>query len=76
MKAIQTKYLPPTANKGARIKAWAEGVGSLVVPYPHEFDGAYAHRVVAEAFRDRLRWAGRLAGGSLPGGGYAFVFVD
>ena len=76
MQAIVTKYLGPTDHRGSRIKARTEGGDSLTVDYRHDLPtGEPVHRVAAEALRDKLGWAGDLAGGSIPGG-YAFVFVS
>ena len=88
MKAIQTKYLPCTDHKGSRIKATAEGVRSLTISYPHELDSRGAHEKAAQALADRqakdtdLRgrayngWQLPLAGGSLPNGDMAWVFIE
>ncbi len=74
MQAIVTKYLGPTEYRGSRIRAAAEA-GSLTIDYPSEARaGEDAHRVAAEALRDRLGWTGDLAAGYLPDGRYAFVF--
>lgn len=78
MKAIQTKFLGPTDIKGARIKAWAEGVGSVTISYPHECgEGEPAHRKAAEALCRKAGWrCDNLVAGGLPSGGYAFVPSD
>ena len=51
MKAIITKYYGPTNPMGARIKATAEGVPALWLPYPYELSGEACHRKAAEALR-------------------------
>jgi hypothetical protein len=76
MKAIQTRYYGPTNTRGARIKAWAEGVGSIFVPYPYgRNDGQDAHQYAAECFSDRVGWDNALVGGGLPNGDYAFCMI-
>ena len=85
MKAIQTRYLGPTNVRGSRIKAWAEGVGSLTIPYPHELSGEAVHRLAAargrrvqvwaEALCKRQGWPTAIVGGGLPNGDYAFCFL-
>lgn len=76
MQAIQTKYLPCTDRKGARIKATC-AAGSITIGYPHDCSGQACHRQAAEALVDKL-WHGdindKLLGGQLEDGTYAFVF--
>lgn len=81
MKAIVTKYLPATDRKESRIKATAEGVKSITIPYPHELSDEDAHRKAAEAICVRQGWpiqgTQKLVGGGLPDqSGYAFCFRD
>jgi hypothetical protein len=77
MQAIQTRSLPTTNTRGARIKAWAVS-GSITIPYPHELSGQACHRKAAEALVSKLGWNdthyGGLLGGQLESGDYAFVF--
>ena len=77
MQAIQTKFLPCTNARGARVKAWAEA-GSVTVSWNYALDIEENHKAAAEALRKKLGWThpnyGRLVGGALPAGGYAFVF--
>ena len=73
MKAIVTKYLPATNLHGARIKASAEGVASLVIPYPCDKETPFA--VAAVALCQRMNWRGHLIGGVLPDGREVFVFA-
>ncbi len=76
MKAITTKYLGPTNYRGSRIKATAEGVKALTLPYPHEFGpGVEAHAPAAIALCRRMGWHGKLIGGGTDKG-YVFVFSD
>ena len=76
MQAIQTKYLPCTDRKGARIKATC-AAGSITITYPHELSGQAVHRAAAEALVDKV-WKGKikdkLLGGSLKDGSSVFVF--
>jgi len=82
MKAIQTRYLPCTDHRGSRIKASAEGVKSLTIGYPHECDSYHAHKKAAQALADRQAkdtgycWKLPLAGGSLPNGDMAWIFIE
>lgn len=85
MQAIQTKYLPMTNSKPSRIKAWCEA-GQITISYPHELSGQAVHRKACDALRQKLGWVDRpdlphkpyaeMVGGSLPSGGYCFVFVN
>jgi hypothetical protein len=77
MKAIVTKYMSATAHYGSKIKATAEGVKPLTIPFPHEFSGEACHRLAAEALRDRQGWQGELVSGGLPDQtGWAFCFAN
>lgn len=77
MQAIQTRYLGPTNNRGARIKAWA-AAGAVTISYPYELSGQACHRAAAEALVKKLDWThpnyGSLLGGQLANGDYSFVF--
>jgi len=74
--AIHTKFLGPTDYRGARIKATCDA-GSLTIGYPYQANiGEDAHRIAAEALRDKLGWTGQLIPGYLPDGSYAFVFLS
>ena len=78
MQAIQTRYFGPGNVKGSRIKAWCVA-GSVTIDYPHEVGtGQPAHRLAAEALRDKLGWNtpryGRLLGACLPNGDHCFIF--
>jgi hypothetical protein len=75
MKAIQTRYYGPTNTRGSRIKAWAEGVGSVSIPYPHELSGEDVHRAAADKLAAKYGWKNKLVGGGLPNGDYAFCMV-
>lgn len=77
--AILTKYLAPTATKGARVKAWCAR-GSVTVNWDHGLDGEHNHINACEALRDKMEWRYRpmpCHGGALPdGSGYCFVQVE
>lgn len=80
MQAIQVKFLPPSNVRGARLKAKADA-GSVTISYPHEKgQGEDAFLEAANALRIKLGWTdpayGRLVGGQLPDGTWAFVFAD
>lgn len=65
------RYWPP--DQGPRgpldhLRYW-----TLTIPYPYEHNSEDAHRVAAEALRDRLGWTGALYAGALDTG-YAFTF--
>ena len=74
MQAIVTRFHGPTDTRGARITASVEG-HRLTIPYRHDLNAEDAHRVAAEALRDRLGWEGELHAGWTPTG-YVFVFVS
>lgn len=77
MQAIQTRYLGPTNNRGARIKAWAQA-GCITISYPYELSGQACHRAAAEALALKCEWDtpfyGKLLGGQLKNGDYVFVW--
>lgn len=74
-KAIITKYVGPTASKGARIKVTAEGVPTKFYPFDYDFqDGGQAK--AAEKFANERGWiikGVKLVGGALPDGSIAWV---
>jgi len=76
MKAIQTKYLPATNTKGARIKAWASGGNRVTIPYQHELSGADVHRAAARVLCDNMGWDMPFVTGCLPNGDYCHVFAE
>lgn len=73
MKAIQTRYLGPTDNKGARIKVEAEGCGSIQRPYDDALSLEENHQAAMMAFALNLGWNYDWVGGSLPNGDFAWV---
>ena len=75
MKAIVTKYLPATHRLSSRVKASAEGVRPLVMPYDH--DAKCPHAVAAVSLCVREGWPGDLISGGLPdGSGNVYVFAQ
>lgn len=50
--AITTKYLGPTNNRGARVKATAEA-GSIVVSWDHALDSFENHARAAHMFAEK-----------------------
>lgn len=74
MKAIRTKYLPPSNVRGARIKASDMDGNSVTISYPHEFSGEATHAEAALALCRKLGWSGTLLGGALAPGEYVFTF--
>ena len=77
MKAIVTKYIGPSNTRGSRIKARAEGVKPLTIPYPHELSGTAVHAAAALALCRRMGWAGTLVSGGMPDlSGEVFCFLD
>ena len=75
MKAIQTRYLPPTNTRTARIKAWAEGVKPLVVPYAYGLGTDLAHIDAAMRLCARMEWTYSLVSGGLPNGDHCHCLV-
>ena len=75
MKAILTKYLPATDRRPSRIKAYAEGVKPLVVPYDHGAKDPHAGAAVALCVR--MGWPSVLVSGGLPDqSGNCYVFAS
>jgi len=59
MIAIQTKFLPCTNTKGARIKAWVtDRTWSTTIPYPHELSNELVHFEAVKALieKHKLEW--------------------
>jgi hypothetical protein len=76
-RCIVTSYRPPNNSRGARFIATADHPnGRLVLPYPLDATNVEtAHRIVAEALRDLLGWAGQMVGGRMPDGRYAWLLT-
>lgn len=73
--AIQTRWIPPTNKKGARVSAQADG-GRVVVSWDHSLnvDGNHIH--AATTLANKLGWpTDIMVGGGLPkSNSYCFVF--
>jgi hypothetical protein len=90
MLTITTKFLPPTDNKGARIKAtvhsaiFTNGSGSRTVAYDHAFGDYENQRQGAKAaldiFNNKAREQSRVSFDDMSVGalsdGYAFVITS
>jgi hypothetical protein len=75
MQYIHTKYLPPTDNKGGRVKAKASSAsGSLTIAYDHFLDCEQAHAKAAMLLATKLDWRGKYAAGGNDTG-YVFAFI-
>jgi hypothetical protein len=79
MKAIETRYIPATDCRDARIKATAEGGLYVTMPYPQEYDTEAAHRIGAYALIEKMGWDKQSWFNGIVGGstkrGYAWVLV-
>lgn len=76
MKAILTKFLGPTNNRGARVKAWDMDGNSVTVSYRYRGGGGEGdHRAAAEALKEKMGWEGDLIAGGVKHG-WAFVFIE
>ena len=81
MKAIRVKWIGPTNTKGTRIKASADGWGSVTIPYQYEgsaLDGAWA-ACVALLEKTDPKWLPKpetMVSGQLPNGDTIFCFVE
>lgn len=73
MQAIQTRFVPASNRKGSRVSARADA-GRIIVEWDHALDVEGNHRAAADALAARLGWTGRLVGGGLPDGSFAWVF--
>jgi len=75
MKAITVKYIPQTATKPARLKAF-DNAGNQQT-YSRDtwmnLDGQELHQKAAESLRDLMNWKGELVGGGIKNG-YVFCF--
>lgn len=76
--AIITKFIPATNTRPHRIKAFCNA-GSLIISFPDQ-PVRVAHRIAAEALREKLGWDdpsyGQMIGGGMPVnvGDYVWVF--
>lgn len=82
MRAISTKWLPPTDTKPARIKAYTEGGNRLTLSWSEcDSEGrtqGQAHGYAARKLADKMGWSkpgvALLGGGTFDG--YVFVFEE
>lgn len=76
MQAITTKYLGPTNNRGARVKAKCQA-GSVTIAWDHSKDSDENHDAAAKALAVKLGWLGVWHGGALPDAtGYCYVLSN
>lgn len=76
--AIITKFLGPTAHRGARVKVYAQA-GSEVFQWNDSLNVEENHRRAAEYFAKRWGWLDTrtMVGGAMPdGNGYCFVLIQ
>ena len=75
MNAIITKYIPATNRNGSRIKASAEGVKSVFIPFNYDLNAEENHAAAADKLCAKYLWDNKLVSGGLPDQtGYAFCF--
>ncbi len=74
MIAIQVRYLGPTNYRGSRVKAMAEGVKSVTLPYNYAGDYLNSDKMAALQLCKNNKWPLNLVEGQLPNGDYVFVF--
>lgn len=74
-KAIETRYVGPTNQRGSRVIAQC-AAGSVSVPYDYALNEDQMHALAALALAKRLEWPGLWIGGaSRNGRGNVFVGV-
>ena len=76
MQGIVTKYHGPTDTRGARISATSAGGVRIYRPLDYAVDADANHREAARQLCVKLGWSGQMIGGTIPGGGMAWVFAD
>lgn len=75
MQAIQTKALPATNSRGARITAWC-AAKRIFLPRGDKAQGQDDdHRDAAVVLIKKLGWHGHWVQGCLPNGDFAFVWA-
>ena len=74
MKAITTRFLGPTATKGARITASDEDGNRVTIPYQNSPDTVDMHRHAAMVLCEKMGWGTAIIGGSIKNG-YVWVFL-
>lgn len=77
MIAIMTKYLPATAKRPARVKAYTCMGAHLTIAYDDSLNSVSAFAKAAVALARRMGWAysGNLISGGIKDG-YVFVFTN
>jgi hypothetical protein len=70
--AIQTKFHGPTNTRPARVSARADA-GRITLSWDRALGVHDNHKAAATALARRYGWPEDMAGGSLPGSGYAFI---
>lgn len=73
MKAITTRFFPSTNHRPARIIAQDQDRNTFTATYQYD-SHVWEHRQAALALCSKMRWEGKLIGGSLGNGKYAWVF--
>lgn len=76
MKAIQTKYLPCTNNRGSRVKAYAHGGCQVTISWDDALGIEENHDNAARALIAKYEWASVgivHSGGSVCGKGFVYV---
>jgi hypothetical protein len=79
MIALQTKYIPPTTHRGARIKAWATNRSWVAyVPYYHSKSLELVHFEAVKEFVKKfdLKWDLKNMRFGCVDNGYVFCFAD
>jgi hypothetical protein len=76
MKAIQTRFIPPTAFKGSRVKAWDSDGNSVTLSWDHSLpEDENNHVAAVRALCKKMGWeVGTFAMGGIKGG-WVFVLV-
>jgi hypothetical protein len=75
MIAIETKYVPPTNTRPAKILAVTATGRQLSHSIDRGLDGPEQHAAAAVALCERMNWKGELIAGATRAG-YVFVFAD
>jgi len=69
MKAIQVRYMSATNTKPSRVKAMAEGVPSITLPFSYD-ESPYA--LAAQTLADKYNWGKVKHAGTIPNGDEIF----
>jgi len=75
MQTIQTKYIPATDQKSAKVSALSTNGHRVTVSYDTGLSEVRAHWEAAKKLALKLGWSGTLVAGSISKG-YVFVFMD